>query len=369
MIRSWLAASIRGEMLGFDLAKLGSIDEVLETAQDHGVLLLLQEHIKLSKASVEYPQAMLDRLTELERNEVATELLRFSESRKVLSSLEAAGIAVLVLKGTALAYGLYEKPYLRPRGDTDILLQNAEAAEAAGVVVKSMGYECSSLMHKPSKNAISFEVEYRRTSKHGSSQSLDIHWALANNALYASRFSNAELLAGARELPMLGPNIKGLGFVHAMAHACVHRVAHLPEGLGGRLIWLYDMHLLSAKFSVNDWTEFLQIASQRQLAGAFLDGLRSTVDAFHTLIPSNVLPTLQNLAKKERFDVSKANSAAYIDLQGLYWMTNAQRWHWFLQTFFPPAEYMRKRDGLTSSIQLPFAYGKRIFRRIFLRNL
>lgn len=365
MIRSWLAATLRGETPVFDQVSLSGVDEVLAVARDHGVTLLLHDEIKLAQKITGYPQKLLDRLAELERNEVATELFRLSESRIALSSLYGAEISVLVLKGTALAYGLYEKPYLRPRGDTDILLQNAVAAEAAGVVLKTIGYESSSLMHKPSKNAISFEMQYRRSSKLGSSQSLDVHWALANNGLYATRFSNAELLAGARELPMLGSHAKSLGWVHAMAHACIHRVAHLPEGLGGRLIWLYDMHLLAGRFSEEDWAELLYLAEQRQLAGAILDGLRATIDAFHTAMPSNILPTLTKLTQTEGFKVSKAGSATYIDLQGLYWMTNAQRWHWLWQTFFPPAEHMRKRDGLTSSLQLPFAYFKRIFQRLF----
>ncbi len=364
MIRSWLAATLRGEMPAYDASKIGDLDDVLAAAFDHGVTMLLNEQIKLNQDRVIYPQALLDRLADIERNEIASELFRLAETRRALSSLEAAGIPVLVLKGTALAYSLYPKPYLRPRADTDILFQNAEAAEAAGTVLKSIGYHCPSLMAKPSKNAISFEVEYRYTSQHGTGQALDVHWALTNNALYCSRFSNTELLADARELPMLGPMAKGLSLIHAMAHACVHRVAHIPEGQGDKLIWLYDMHLLSSRFTEQDWRDFLAIAEQRQLAGAFYSGLKAAVTTFDTKIPPDVMSTLLNLSKRERFKVDKATSATYIDLQGLLWMTNGQRWHWFLQTFFPPADYMLKRDGLKSRAQLPWAYVKRIFRRL-----
>lgn len=367
MIRYWLAATLRGEAPTFEPGILGSVDEVLEVARENGVSLFLLERIKLDANTGGCPQALLDRLAEIELNEVASEMLRRFEANRILSSLENAGIPVIVLKGTALAYGLYAKPYLRPRGDTDILLQNALYAEAATAVLKKEGYVSLSLMPKPSQNAISFEVEYRRTSKYGTQQSLDIHWALANNALYGGRFTNEELLVSARELPLLGAGIRGLGWVHAMAHACIHRVAHLPEGLGGRLIWLYDIHLLAAKFSEQDWAQFLHIARERQLAGAFTSGLEATVDAFHTVLPDQLLPTLQKLAKKEHFKVVKASSSAYIDLHSVYWMTSGQRWHWFMQTFFPPVKYMMERDGLKNRAQLPWAYARRIFRRFFRR--
>ncbi len=365
MIRSWLAATLRGEMPVFDQARLGSVDDVLSMAHDHGVAMLLYEQIKHNPDGRIYPQALLDRLAEIERNEVASELFRLAEARAALSCLQGAGIPVLVLKGTALAYSLYPEPYLRPRTDTDLLFQDAKAAEAAGVALEAIGYECLSLMPKPDKNAISFEVAYQRTSKHGTSQIMDIHWALANNALYGARFSNAELLTETREIPALGANAKGLGLVHAMAHACMHRVAHIPEGQGDKLIWLYDIHLLSSRFTEQDWADFLSIAKQRQLAGAFGSGLQETVTTFNTALPAEVLPLLLKLAKKERFKVSKATSSAYIDLHGLFWMTHGQRWHWFVQTLFPPVEYMRQRDGLVSAYGLPMAYAKRIYKRIF----
>lgn len=355
-------------MPDFDNSKSGSVDDLIAAASEHGVTLLLHEQIKLNQDAVDYPSSLLDRLVEIERNEIAAELFRLAETRTALICLRDAGIQVLVLKGTALAYGLYAKPYLRPRIDADLLFADAEIAQAAGMALEAIGYQCLSLMPKPDKNAISYEVAYRKTSRHGTTQTMDVHWALANNALYGSRFSSAELIEHARDIKALAPNAKGLGWIHAMAHACVHRVAHLPEGQGDKLIWLYDMHLMCARFSDQDWKDFVGLAEQRQLAGAFTSGLQETVAAFNTILPEHLLPMLVNLAKKERFKVSKAGSAIYIDLHGLYWMTNGQRWHWFLQTFFPPAEYMMERDGLTSSLQLPLAYAKRIFHRLFRSN-
>ena len=88
------------------------------------------------------------------------------------------------------------------------------------------------------------------------------------------------------------------------------------------------------------------------------------IQAKLTKMPANVLPELFALSKQESFDVGRAASSVYFDWHNLKWMTNGQRWHWFLQTFFPPVDYMMKRDGLKSRAQLPWAYLKRIIGRL-----
>jgi len=41
---------------------------------------------------------------------------------QVLSKFQDKQIPLLLFKGTALAYGYYQAPHLRERGDTDILI-------------------------------------------------------------------------------------------------------------------------------------------------------------------------------------------------------------------------------------------------------
>src|ERR1051325_9992633 len=49
---------------------------------------------------------------------------RLTDLRALLEAL--CGIDVFIPKGTALAYSLYERPDLRPRADTDLLIDAAQ---------------------------------------------------------------------------------------------------------------------------------------------------------------------------------------------------------------------------------------------------
>ena len=64
------------------------------------------------------------------------EMLRREEIAAVLSDLAAGGAPAIVLKGTALAYSVYDAPIARPRLDTDLLIDSAHQDVARGVLVR-----------------------------------------------------------------------------------------------------------------------------------------------------------------------------------------------------------------------------------------
>ena len=55
-------------------------------------------------------------------------MLRGREIARVTAALDARGVRALLVKGAALAYGLYPEPCLRPRVDTDILVLGDDRA-------------------------------------------------------------------------------------------------------------------------------------------------------------------------------------------------------------------------------------------------
>src|SRR5205814_5612402 len=56
----------------------------------------------------------------------AVEALRLADLREVLAALREKRVQPLIVKGTALAYSIYDAPELRPRGDTDLLIDENE---------------------------------------------------------------------------------------------------------------------------------------------------------------------------------------------------------------------------------------------------
>src|SRR5207248_2136819 len=74
---------------------------------------------------------------------VATDLLRESELKPLVAALDAAGVAVLFIKGSHLAYSHYPRPDLRPRIDTDVLI-SADARARVDALLAGRGYTRSS---------------------------------------------------------------------------------------------------------------------------------------------------------------------------------------------------------------------------------
>src|SRR4051812_38011046 len=69
-----------------------------------------------------YAYSRIPALRESAIREAAVEALRLADLRAVLAALASRGVHPLIVKGTALAYSIYDAPELRPRGDTDVLI-------------------------------------------------------------------------------------------------------------------------------------------------------------------------------------------------------------------------------------------------------
>ena len=91
-----------------------------------------------------------------------------------------------------------------------------------------------------------------------------------------------ELWAGRIPIPKLQAQALGLGRVHALVHALLHRVTNFPSGTQDRLIWLYDIHLLAGGCSEEEWRQFLRLCADKGIATPCLDGLRATRASFST---------------------------------------------------------------------------------------
>jgi hypothetical protein len=79
--------------------------------------------------------------------------------------------------------------------------------------------------------------------------------------------------------------------MHRAAHA-VYETNGVPYDDGNRLIWLYDLHLLSMALTDQDWTTFVALALAKELAGICLDGLQRTQSIFLTEVPAVVKSAL-----------------------------------------------------------------------------
>ncbi len=95
-------------------------------------------YIGLSKVSG-VPDGVIDRFENEYKREIAFEMIRHSEGRKILSSFESAGIDCMPLKGWIIK-DMYPMPAMRYMCDIDILFKK-EYADEVKSVLENLGYD------------------------------------------------------------------------------------------------------------------------------------------------------------------------------------------------------------------------------------
>lgn len=304
-------------------------------------------------APLVYARTALPPLRDEAIRAAAYEPLRASDLAEVLAELAARGIEALVMKGTALAYELYDAPELRPRSDTDLLVAQ-DALPRLRAAMVTLGFE-----ENPSSG-----------DEHGLRQAVftrapgmvyDVHWAATNVPVFDAVLRFDDLRSRAIALPLLGTHARGLAHVDALLLACIHRVAHHHDS--DRLIWLVDVALLRERMSREDHERFWRMAAAGRVVAVCARSIavanewlsRSPHDGAEEWLSS------EELSREEpsRVFLDRAITHGGVmaaSLRALPWRARLQR---LRQLAFPPAEFMRHRFGSRHRLLLPWLYGYR----------
>ena len=335
---------------------------MIQAADDEGVTALLWE--SLSSVEVGDGDAILrNEITPSVRGAATRELLVQMELRRVLDRLAREHVRALVIKGTALAYTVYGSAWHRPRTDTDLLIDPNETEKAIRVL-ESCSYARSDAV--TAGTLVTHQAAFERVDDHGLSHVIDLHWRLVNPQVLANVLPFEYLWQHAQPVAALGPDARTPRAVDAVLVASIHRLAH-HQGQD-RLIWLYDLHLLTTRFTDADWSELADAACRFGVAGLCLDGLRQARTRTGTRIPPRVEELWQATAPTERSHVYVSGpvlkrdvlASDLAELPG--WRARARL---VKEHAFPPAAFMRTRYGVTSAIWLPALYVHRLITGTF----
>ena len=321
------------------------------TVQAHGIAGLLLETAPMSEPALAMQRAALMGLA---RQDAVRDMAATIEVRCVLALLAEAGIVSLVLKGSALALWLYREPWHRTRSDFDLLVPDKAAAKAAVGLLLAQGYEL--IAGVTPDIADGYEVALRR----GDGILIDLHWRLLNTAVLARALSWHELDADAIALPSLHSSARGLGQVHALCHALLHRVTNLAKGDGSRLIWLFDIHLLAGRMGEQDWSAFLRLCADKGIAMPSLHGLRATRAALGTPVSVDLEAALDSLATAESWQLDDIDQGA-IDRSHLASLSWKEKPRWLWRKLLPSPEFMRYRYRVNGNPALIAAYLRRLW--------
>ena len=278
--------------------------EFLASCAEHDVQGLAHLRVRGLIHRDEWPPEIREALAAFEHREAALELLRAEEISLVHADLAAAGVRPVLIKGTPLAYGVYDTPMCRPRADTDMLIPEGDVEAARGVFARR-GYEatvhCSDLFSQ-------FEVQ--REGRFGVVHVFDVHWKISTQPVFENLLGYEELLERSVPVAALGPHARGAGPVDALLLACVHPVMHHQNT--ERVLWVYDIHLLVSTLAGADFEVFARLARQRKVASICAHGLRLAQTMFGTELPAGAVDGLSQADEPEP-------SSEYL--------ASARRWH------------------------------------------
>jgi hypothetical protein len=302
--------------------------------------------------------ALRQPLFEASCRQVAIAALQERELRTVAATFERAGIAPIFLKGTALAHTVYEEPALRGRRDTDFLIPEESALRVQNLI-EGLGYE--RVPQAPGQLAAP-QFHYGRFDERGVHHALDVHLRISNVLSYGQALDYQELRADAVALPGVNGALIPSP-LHSLLIACIHRVAHHHDS--PRLLWLLDIHRLSASLGAADWERLLALTAQKRLSAVLLNGLIRAGEEFEQRAPGTVLDRLAAASDGEGAPPILDGETTRIDVM---WADLASAGTWQIRArlvrehLFPPRAYMRQAYARFPDLLLPLAYVARIVR-------
>ena len=234
-----LAGLLRGEALDHRALKASGALAIHDAALVHDILPLVADRLAFAP---ELPVDLRESFMEDAHRAAAVDLAADLELRRLLEAFAAGGVRLLLIKGSHLAYTHFDRPDLRARIDSDVLISLDDRGVADAIITTELGYTAPA---KPSGDFTATQKLYVKTENAADVHIVDLHWRLTSPQAFAHVLSFEELYASSVAVPALGRWARGPSNVHALVIACMHRVAHHHDE-ADQFKWLYDIHLLAS---------------------------------------------------------------------------------------------------------------------------
>lgn len=312
-------------------------------------------HARALAIADDVPRAWREELAALAREAAVRHLCATAAAQRLQQVLDREGIPALWLKGVALAQWLYASPHHRDVADLDLLVPERASALRLARAAADAGIEL------PNPHVAGDLVTHQLTAiDRRAGLELDLHWDVGNAAVFAGRLPWQDLVATARPLPMLGGTARGLGGVHALLHACLHRAANRLGGRHDRLRWLMDIHLLASRFDAGDWEAWVERARVYRIADHCRDALAASRRILRTEPPAWVDAALEAAARLEDVETGRLGDWWYV--QRCNWRAlpgMPMRLRWLRQSLLPDVAHLRVRYGADGA-RLPVVVLRRL---------
>jgi hypothetical protein len=240
-------------------------------------------------------------------------------------------------------------------GDVDLLLREQDVPEALHTL-RTAGYEIIP------PRAYRCEVTVRRPGR--IQAPIEVHWGLFVQFYYQYALPMDWFWATSRPLDVGDRSSRMLGPEAQILHLCGHLLLHHGHGSEPRLLWLYDLAAVIARYQHHvDWDTLLARAGSCDLVVPLQRYLPRLHQAWRAPVPPALLPALAALEPSpkerrivERLDRAPASAAERLrqglaDLPG--WRPRL-RFAW--RNVFPPARYLEQVYQVPHPLLIPLTY-------------
>lgn len=186
-----------------------SAKALLELARFHKLPNLVLEQYSANPA---YSRSYADQTAQF--------LALTAESLRVYQEFQRQKISVALLKGTALAHLLYQKPHLRQFSDIDLLIKPHQF-EISCSALEYLGYRPLVIL-SPKKLAHELKTQHAITFRHTSlGIELDLHWSLVQTQ-FAIRFEMEDVFRNLETIEVMKAPVETLGIIDTLLFISAH---------------------------------------------------------------------------------------------------------------------------------------------------
>ena len=288
--------------------------------------------------------------------------------QEIIETFREQGVRVLVLRGPALAFSLYEDPAMRPSGDLDLLVIPEQVVQARDIL-EGLGYTCLARRFETAKDFFREECFIHQEDP-GNKFPVDLHWVhweLHPFFKGSGKVDIEDLFQRAWKVETPTLTFDTLHPVDYLIHSAIHLVMIHKNEM--RLSWIYDTALLAQHLQVPDDWETLQ---ERCVAW------RARLPLEHCLKMAQVWTGLELPDGFDDFSTwpppTKDEAAVWADTMRHHWVTILLKRSVLnpsllfrcipslFRLLFPPPDMVRYCYPTSSNWLLPVSYVRRWFR-------
>ena len=355
------------------LAPAASLDEwssLLDFLKAHWIIPFLYRKIGSLPQKCVPPETITDEMRQVFLFSVVRSLHMERQLQEIIEAFQEEGVRVLVLRGPALAFSLYEDPAMRPSGDLDLLVIPEQVIQARDIL-ESLGYRCLARRFETARDFFREECFIHQESP-GNTFPVDLHWVhweLHPFFKGSEKVDIQDLFHRAFKVETPTLTFETLHPVDYLIHSAIHLIMIHKNEM--RLSWIYDTALLAQHLQVPDDWETLQ---ERCVAW------RARLPLEHCLKMAQVWTGLELPDGFDDFSTwpqaTKDEAAVWADTMRHHWVTILlkrslanpslllRRVPSLFRLLLPPPDIVRYCYPTSSNWLLPVSYVRRWYRWI-----